>query len=454
MLLYFCLIVCIQPIALLSWGCILRLNSVTEKVVKAWIKEHAFKTGKESSVFRDGSYTYALKNVAEVVSDMRDSELCPSSRGVSHPELSASALPTVQTQATAPTPNDSRAVTQMPLDHHMLEATTESDSRVVTHMLLDHHVSEATTDTPHVASPLATAGTAEAFNDTLSSTAQVITTMSTTTGAISSAQQEHLTDTALAATGIPLRHIWNTNTSASSLVTTPKHRKHHKKPHVTTTTSRPATSSIPVIDPTLSSQSVSYANGGPGFPADIAVTGTVVADQKTATPGSMTTRLTAMPVSTSPSTDSTETEQHMASVATGNSTISVGVNVTFHSMQNVTNSSDADDSIVRHCRTHTLRHCLHKIAKSKLVWVAVAIIFVVLLLVAGVMCIVADCCCCCRRSYHNSFYYEQTGDDSKPLHQQFRQLSTHFSLGKRKQGKRPLNGDYSQLLQEEDDDRV
>lgn len=65
----------LQPLALLSWGCILTMNIVERDIATTFIQEHALK-GPET-IARDGQYSVELIHPAEIVTTKTDETICP-----------------------------------------------------------------------------------------------------------------------------------------------------------------------------------------------------------------------------------------------------------------------------------------------------------------------------------------------------------------------------------------
>ncbi|XP_047005040.1 uncharacterized protein LOC124624081 [Schistocerca americana] len=64
-----------RPLALLAWGWRMTFSAVQPQIVQRFIKMHALK-GPER-IATEGQYDALLENMAEVVSDFEDSDLCP-----------------------------------------------------------------------------------------------------------------------------------------------------------------------------------------------------------------------------------------------------------------------------------------------------------------------------------------------------------------------------------------
>ncbi|CAH1801481.1 unnamed protein product [Owenia fusiformis] len=64
------------PFAVVTWGCKLSMGRVDVSAVKSFVKKHALKTD-ESPVTRDGKYDLELIHAADIVSDIKDSVICP-----------------------------------------------------------------------------------------------------------------------------------------------------------------------------------------------------------------------------------------------------------------------------------------------------------------------------------------------------------------------------------------
>lgn len=67
-----------RPLALITWGCSLEMNTVNDEEVIAFIKQTALK-GPEGSYAKEGQFTHKLLKIAEVPqgSNYNDSNLCP-----------------------------------------------------------------------------------------------------------------------------------------------------------------------------------------------------------------------------------------------------------------------------------------------------------------------------------------------------------------------------------------
>lgn len=65
-----------RPLALISWGCRYEMNYVDDAAAKEFIKKR-FHTGPESRVAADGIYNYQQIKRSEVVSDTKDTTVCP-----------------------------------------------------------------------------------------------------------------------------------------------------------------------------------------------------------------------------------------------------------------------------------------------------------------------------------------------------------------------------------------
>ncbi|XP_065054193.1 uncharacterized protein LOC135682994 [Rhopilema esculentum] len=65
-----------KPIALVSWGCFLLMNKVDFPTCKRWIKSHAYK-GPASHIHKNGTYEHQLVRAAKVITDVKDTFLCP-----------------------------------------------------------------------------------------------------------------------------------------------------------------------------------------------------------------------------------------------------------------------------------------------------------------------------------------------------------------------------------------
>lgn len=64
-----------QPFAVVTYGCRLTINAVDRKAIVDFVQEKGLK-GPEGS-FTDGQYTYGLLHPSAIVSDEKDSVLCP-----------------------------------------------------------------------------------------------------------------------------------------------------------------------------------------------------------------------------------------------------------------------------------------------------------------------------------------------------------------------------------------
>jgi len=65
-----------RPLALVSWGCFLLMNNVNVNKSKDWIKSHAYK-GPASHIHRNGTYEHKLLRPSKVITDIKDTLLCP-----------------------------------------------------------------------------------------------------------------------------------------------------------------------------------------------------------------------------------------------------------------------------------------------------------------------------------------------------------------------------------------
>ncbi len=61
---------------MVSWGCYLLMKNVNLTRGKEWIKSHAFK-GPASHVHKNGKFETRLVKAAKVVTDVKDTFLCP-----------------------------------------------------------------------------------------------------------------------------------------------------------------------------------------------------------------------------------------------------------------------------------------------------------------------------------------------------------------------------------------
>ncbi|CAJ0600363.1 unnamed protein product [Cylicocyclus nassatus] len=65
----------IRPLALVAWGAMMGMGSVDEKNVIGFIRQHARIAPED--IFKDGIYDQYLVKPASIVSDEKDSNLCP-----------------------------------------------------------------------------------------------------------------------------------------------------------------------------------------------------------------------------------------------------------------------------------------------------------------------------------------------------------------------------------------
>ncbi len=61
---------------MVSWGCYLLMKDVHFSLCKTWIKSHAFKAP-ASHVHKNGKFETRLLKAADVVTDIKDTFLCP-----------------------------------------------------------------------------------------------------------------------------------------------------------------------------------------------------------------------------------------------------------------------------------------------------------------------------------------------------------------------------------------
>jgi len=74
-----------RPFALVSWGCYFNFGNFQDADIITWIKTHAIqkvgvRKAPEYYVWQDGDYSHLLQKQAAIVSDLKDSKLCPSKK--------------------------------------------------------------------------------------------------------------------------------------------------------------------------------------------------------------------------------------------------------------------------------------------------------------------------------------------------------------------------------------
>eukprot|EP00794_Sanderia_malayensis_P013954 gene13954-15410_t len=65
-----------RPLAMVSWGCFLLMKNVNTTEGKAWIKSHAYKAP-ASHIHKNGKFETRLVKPAKIITDTKDTFLCP-----------------------------------------------------------------------------------------------------------------------------------------------------------------------------------------------------------------------------------------------------------------------------------------------------------------------------------------------------------------------------------------
>ncbi|XP_065178273.1 uncharacterized protein LOC135808950 [Sycon ciliatum] len=408
------------PLAVLSWGCILRLNYVDEAAVQAWIQLHALNSGRESGVYADGQYTHELLKVTMVVSDMKDRHLCPGAGKAAGGQIangkSTVASSTVRTTI-KPEPGTATFTlhTTTTTTRHTVSAAVEK-SQTATHRA-----------SVRTGSPTAAKSTLSPAQNPVTTLVPSSPELQTTTVHVAETEQRTTTREIPTATETERQ----TRTQGISTATVPEMSQPEHHLHATV-------------------QSVELSRQATATSKDVAhhtQTGTI-----TAATGSSTTPRSRVAAAgrVNQMSQSTSSNRPTGASTTAPSSSSVLDSPTSAELSN-------DTGLVNHCVNHTLHHCLRKIATSKSVWAAVAILFVVLVVTAGLLCMqrqrTASALCCCLRTRYimaneKVLAYEQRGKHKQPLTQQFRHLSTQIN------GRSGRNGgaNYVKLQQDEEDD--